>query len=314
MPKVTVVIPVYGVEKYIERCARSLFEQTLDDIEYIFIDDCSPDNSIAILKTIVDEYPERKLQIRIERMPHNSGLPTVRKRGIELATGDYVIACDSDDWVEIRMYEEMYEYAILNDLDLVHCDIDIVNDNNNVIRSLSTQHDSLQSDELKEMIINGLISNSLCNKLVKRSIYLDNPIDYPVFGMDEDNALAIQLAYFSNKLGYIKKSYYKAFQNDCSITHIPGEDQILKRYKESFKNSELVISFLTRNGYSSKSLSVVKAKIRPKVTLLPLVGKKQYAQLWKDTYSDINYAVFFYNQLPIRLRGRFFLTLLKCCF
>lgn len=313
MPKVTVVIPVYGVEKYIERCARSLFEQSLDDIEYIFIDDCSPDESISLLKTIIDDYPKRKFQIRIERMPRNSGLPIVRKRGIELATGDYVIACDSDDWVEKQMYEEMYEYAILNDLDLVHCDIDIV-DGNNVIRSLSTQHDSLQSDELREMIINGLISNSLCNKLVKRKIYLENPIDYPVFSMDEDNALTIQLAYYSKKLGYIKKSYYKASQNASSITHTPGEEQILKRYKESLKNSELVISFLTRNGYSSKSLSVVKAKIRPKVILLPLVGKKQYAQLWKDTYSDINYAIFFYNQLPIRLRGRLFLTLLKCCF
>lgn len=68
MPKVSVIIPVYGVEKYIERCARSLFEQTLDDIEYLFIGDCTPDRSIDILKTVLDEYPQRKSQVIIRQM------------------------------------------------------------------------------------------------------------------------------------------------------------------------------------------------------------------------------------------------------
>ena len=65
MPKVSVVIPVYGVEKYIERCARSLFEQTLDDIEYIFVNDCTKDRSIDILNEVINDYPARKQQIRM---------------------------------------------------------------------------------------------------------------------------------------------------------------------------------------------------------------------------------------------------------
>ena len=65
MPKVSVIIPVYGVEKYIERCARSLFEQTLDDIEYIFVDDCTPDNSISVLKNVIKSYPGISTKIRI---------------------------------------------------------------------------------------------------------------------------------------------------------------------------------------------------------------------------------------------------------
>ena len=64
MPKVSVIVPVFGVEKYIERCARSLFEQTLDDIEYLFIDDCSLDRSIEILQQVLEEYPQRKLQVK----------------------------------------------------------------------------------------------------------------------------------------------------------------------------------------------------------------------------------------------------------
>ena len=62
MPKVSVIIPVYGVEKYIERCARSLFKQTLDDIEYLFIDDCTPDDSVDVLRNVLEEYPNRKSQ------------------------------------------------------------------------------------------------------------------------------------------------------------------------------------------------------------------------------------------------------------
>ena len=83
MPKVSVLVPVYGVEKYIERCARSLFEQTLDDIEFIFVDDCTPDRSIEILESVIEKYrlrfAEKKYDVRIERMPTNSGQAAVRR-------------------------------------------------------------------------------------------------------------------------------------------------------------------------------------------------------------------------------------------
>ena len=84
MPKVSVIIPVYGVEKYIERCARSLFGQTLDDIEYLFIDDCSPDKSVEILEHILLEYPQRRDKVIIHRMEHNSGQAKVREWGMRM--------------------------------------------------------------------------------------------------------------------------------------------------------------------------------------------------------------------------------------
>ena len=122
MVKVSVIIPVYGVEKYIERCAKSLFEQTLHDIEYLFIDDCSPDNSIKILESLLDSYPSRKANTRILKMSTNSGQAAVRMRGMKEATGEYLIHCDSDDWVDHQMYEKMYNYAKSNDYDMVWCD------------------------------------------------------------------------------------------------------------------------------------------------------------------------------------------------
>ena len=119
MTKVSVIIPVYGVEKYIARCAHSLFSQTMrEGIEFIFIDDCTPDRSIDILCEVLEQYPHRKAQTRIVKMPTNSGLPAVRRHGIQLAKGDYIIHCDSDDWVDIRMYETMYRKAMEENADI----------------------------------------------------------------------------------------------------------------------------------------------------------------------------------------------------
>ena len=125
MPKVSIIIPVYGVEKYIERCARSLFEQTLDDIEYLFIDDSTPDRSIDILKRVLENYPHRKSQVNIHRMEQNSGQAIVRNWGMQNATGEYVIHCDSDDWVDTDMYRAMYEEAKDKNADVVVCDYDM---------------------------------------------------------------------------------------------------------------------------------------------------------------------------------------------
>ncbi len=115
MPKVSVIIPVYGVENSIERCARSLFEQTLDEMEYLFIDDCTKDRSIEVLKSVLKDYPKRKSQVTIHRMDNNSGQAKVREWGILNATGEYIIHCDSDDWVDKDIYRELYEKAKEND-------------------------------------------------------------------------------------------------------------------------------------------------------------------------------------------------------
>lgn len=80
-PKVSIIVPIYRVEEYIERCAESLFAQTFDDIEYIFVDDCSPDKSVEILQRTLEKYPHRKRLTRIERLSSNSGLPAVRDKG-----------------------------------------------------------------------------------------------------------------------------------------------------------------------------------------------------------------------------------------
>ena len=99
---VSILVPVYGVEKYIERCARSIFEQTYHNLDIVFVDDCTPDKSIEILKRVLEEYPGRKAQTRIIRHAYNRGLSAARNTAVAAATGTFLTHVDSDDWIELN--------------------------------------------------------------------------------------------------------------------------------------------------------------------------------------------------------------------
>lgn len=127
MPKVSVIVPIYNASAYIKQCAVSLFEQTLDDIEYIFIDDCTTDDSMEVLNECIEEYPNRKNRIKILKHAVNSGQAAARTTGMKAATGEYMIHCDPDDWVDQRMYSDMYYEAIKANADIAVCGIEWTN-------------------------------------------------------------------------------------------------------------------------------------------------------------------------------------------
>jgi len=97
---VSVIVPIYNVEGYIEKCVRTLFEQTYQNIEYIFVDDCSPDNSVNILEIVLEEYPDRKNQVHIVRHEINKGSASSRNTGLDLVNGEYIMFADSDDYTD----------------------------------------------------------------------------------------------------------------------------------------------------------------------------------------------------------------------
>lgn len=120
--KVSILIPVYGVEKYIERCARSVFEQTYEDLEIIFVDDCSPDNSIAILKRVMEDYTNRKEQIKIIRHEKNSGLSAARNTAMKASSGEYIYFLDSDDSITKDCIEMLVDAVKNSSWDMVTAD------------------------------------------------------------------------------------------------------------------------------------------------------------------------------------------------
>ena len=249
MPKVSIIVPVYGVEKYIERCARSLFEQTLDDIEYLFIDDCTPDSSIEILQQVLEEYPHRKEQVIIHRMEQNSGQAKVREWGIKNATGEYVIHCDTDDWVDKDMYRAMYVKAQEDKADIVICDYYKVSySNKEYIKGRNIgDKDSLISDLITERV-----SWSVWNKLVKNSLYRSDDILFPRGNMGEDMALIMQLVFKANKISYLPKPLYFYLYNPLSITHQKTEDAVYNKYKQFKDNVGIVLSAFSKSGLDHK--------------------------------------------------------------
>ncbi|MBO4585634.1 MAG: glycosyltransferase family 2 protein, partial [Bacteroidales bacterium] len=121
MTKVSIIVPIYKVEPYIEHCARSVLSQTWPDTEFIFVDDGSPDRSREILEQLIDrEFPQLKSRITVIAKPVNQGLPQARLTGIKAATGDYIMHVDSDDWVDPDMAEKLVREAERTGADVVY--------------------------------------------------------------------------------------------------------------------------------------------------------------------------------------------------
>ena len=209
MIKVSVCIPVYGVEKYIERCARSLFNQTMkDEIEFIFVNDCTKDKSIEILQKILLEYPNRKKQVKILHHSVNKGLTGARNTALATASGDYIIHCDSDYWVDPDLYEVMYNLAILEKADIVCCPI--IEEKGNDRQRIINPKDIQCVEELFKTSFNSVFFNSLLNKMFSKKIAKSNTIVAPEnITMAEDLLRTTQMLLITQgKLVLSGNSYY----------------------------------------------------------------------------------------------------------
>lgn len=302
MPKVSVIIPVYGVEKYIERCARSLFEQTLDDIEYLFIDDCTPDKSVEILKRVLEEYPQRKSQVVIHRMEQNSGQAKVREWGMRNATGEYVIHCDSDDWVDVHMYEKMYKKSVSADYDIVVCDY---YESDGISHVRKNEYISDKVEETKSSILLKKTHSVLWNKLVKKSIY-NNKIIYPIANNAEDYALLVQLAYHSKSFGYVNEPLYFYFYNTSSLTKVMTNENLINRFNQSMSNIGIVETFLRQNQSLAKYSDELDCiKVIEKEILISSSFDKELYKKWAGAYKEIFPRILLNNKINLRRKLRF---------
>lgn len=240
-PKVSVIVPVYGVEKYIERCARSLFEQTLDDIEYIFINDCTKDKSIDILQIVLNDYPKRKAQVKIIHNESNLGQAGTRTIGMKNATGQYIIHCDSDDWVDVTMYAKLYHKAKETDADVVVCNhYQILKDGKKVptaYTKIGSPHDWLRK-------FRG--SWNCWAKLVRHSLLIEHDI-YPFEGLNfsEDRCMMMRAFFYANRIELVEEPlyYYDRTRSDAitkryktNINILYQREMVLVKMEEWFKS------------------------------------------------------------------------------
>ncbi len=300
-PKVSVIVPVYNVEKFIERCVRSLFEQTLKDIEYIFVDDGSSDASLEILQHLVKEYPERESDVYIIRQPVNGGVSLARNRGLESAHGEYVVLCDSDDWLELDMYEKMYDKAKEVDADIVGCDFyEEYPDHRSYI---SQSFDVPQEDFIKKMLY-GAVGGHTWRRLIKRELFVQHHLQFfPGLAMWEDLLFSVEAHCYSKRMGYVREGLYHYVQyNTTSLVNTVNARQL-----ESIqKVCGLLEDFLKGHGLFEKyRLAFYERVFIGKLNLVFVPELRDYHR-WQTYYPEANkyigqYHMATYNKILFTL-------------
>lgn len=218
--KISVIVPVYGVEKYIERCAVSLFEQTYDNIEYVFVDDKTPDNSIGKLKDVLEKYPSRKDFVNIVAHDVNKGLSSARETGILACTGDFIVHVDSDDFVDCDMVRQFVVAACENNADIVVAGTEQEYGDKSLddFRACSVNDKNVY---IRRMLRQELPSN-IWGKMFKTSLYKECGIHcIPGIGYGEDFAVLPKLLFYAKKISCVEKPlYHYVHYNTGSFTNV----------------------------------------------------------------------------------------------
>ena len=232
MPKVSVIVPVYNVEKYIEKCLNSLVNQTLQDIEIVIVNDGSTDNSDTIIKKYIQNNHENIKYVT----KTNGGLSDARNYGMQYATGEYIAFLDSDDYVDVTIYEKMYNKAIEEKCDFVECDFVWKYDNKEVKDCGEIYHNKHEMLEKARVVA--------WNKLIKRDLIEKTKIEFPKGLRYEDVEFFYKLLPYIKKFGFVKEYLINYVQRGNSIANTQNE-----RTKEIFTILENVINYYKENGF-----------------------------------------------------------------
>lgn len=294
--KVSVIVPIYKVESFIDKCASSLFEQTLDEVEFIFVDDASPDGSVDLLGKCIDRYPARKNQIKIVCHAENKGLPAARNTGLAEATGEYVFHCDSDDFVEPDMLAALYEAAKEKDADIVWCDWYLSFQHNE--RYMKQPDFATPMEALKGMLA-GRMKFNVWNKLVRRKLYTDNVISFPSgYAMGEDMTMMLLFA-VSSEVTYVPKAFYHYVKLN---TGAYSQNFSLRHFNSVKHNISIVESFLHNKFGHALDLEIACLKLEAKFPFL-MSGKHKMHRIWAETFPETH--IYITRNYYISIRRRF---------
>lgn len=237
---ISVIIPVYGVEKYIERCARSVLSQTHENVEYIFVNDSTKDYSMTILNNVLKDYPNKNVVTISKEM--NEGLPQARKTGFLASHGDYIIHFDSDDWVEADCLEKMHNCAITNKADIVIANYFENYPDREVKKTCPSIGSSLEGIDL---MLRAKLHSGIWNKLIKRDLY--KGVLFPKANMHEDLVTMVQL--FSNAKSFYCMDdafYHYNLTNSGSLTN---NSRNKRRTQEAYENLKMIETFIVQNNH-----------------------------------------------------------------
>lgn len=210
-PKVSILVAVYNVEKYIHRCIDSILTQTFTDFECILVNDCSPDNS----GKICDDYALKDNRIRVIHKLQNEGSSQTKKTCFENSTGNYIQFVDSDDWIEPDMIEKLYNKATSENFDITMCDIFKHKKDETI--DIITQKNCFAHDKINIIrhFLKKDIQGYLVNKFVSKKLL--SLAFFPEYSCHEDSVVTIQNLHYANKIGVINIPLYHYCYNPQSI-------------------------------------------------------------------------------------------------
>ena len=243
-PTVSIAVPVYAVERYIERCARSLFEQTYDALEFIFVDDASPDASIEILSSVVKEYPARATAVKMVRHPVNRGLSAARNTALEHCAGEFITHVDSDDYLEPDAIEKLVSLQVKTGADIVSGDYFQHTPDGEIP---CTRPDYPNREQMLLDLTGQIHRHEIWGRLIRRSLYTEHHLRAEEgCNVGEDWQVLVPLVYYARTLANLgepvyhynclnQASYMKSRQDRTAADKIARQD---------FRSMEIVKEFL----------------------------------------------------------------------
>lgn len=331
-PKISIIIPCYKVEKYLDRCMNSLVNQTLSDIEFILVDDKSPDGTSAKCK----EWAGKDSRIKVIHKKQNEGLGLARNTGLEFATGGYVAFIDSDDFVETTMFEDLYTHASIHNLDAVFCGFYYYKDDSH--KRMRQEKQDYVVYETPESIrgvlldmVGGLpnaktdapILSSVWKGIYKRDVLENNKL---IFVSEreyiaEDIIFHCDYLHCCNRVGFVPGCYYYYCDNGSSLTKNYRKDRFDKELFmydaiEQRLHNQGIIESDFRNRLDRYFQLKIRACIAQQARFIDKFG---YLQMRESSLSIINekrvrafVERFPYKQLPIKHKVFFLLLKYRC--
>lgn len=277
---ISVIVPIYKVEKYLKKCVESILEQTYSNLDIILVDDGSPDNC----GDIIEEFRKKDERIRTIHQK-NGGLSDARNSGIKIAKGKYIVCIDSDDWIEKNMIEVLYNDIINTNSDISVCEFVEEDDFQNILSTKKYTNEIIEfnsKEALKSLIKQDILTNHAWNKLYKASLF--EGVEYPKGQLMEDVSTTYKLFEKANKIVYQNTSLYHYIQRGTSILGNITEKRI--------KDQEF--AFFDRNKYLMEKYSEFKEIIEldnmynvKTLYFLAILGG------YKNLYNSLKYAEYY---------------------
>lgn len=294
---ISYIIPVYNVSDYIEKSVRSLLEQSYNNIEYIFINDCSYDDSEIKLRRIIEEFPKRRNKIKVITNEQNLGSATTRNIGLDMSRGEYVMFADSDDWISCDYVESMVHKIESGSDDIVYCDYFESYDNN---EKLITQNYGIDNIECIRSMLGGGLHGSTCNKIYRRSFLLKTKQRF-VKGADffEDVSWNIRLFACTTKISYIPKAFYHYVQYNSNsiIKSMASSEKKRDRAMQRIENVRVACDYLIALGFEEKLGKEMREwKLMAKNDLIDDKDDSSL-QSWINTFPEADAAIIKCNKI-----------------